>query len=461
MNSDTDLRSELDALARRAPSDADVRGALAGRIAARAKRRRSTALIAAAAAVVLVAGGAGIAGSVLSHRSAGPAAPSPVVSVPEVPLPPGTKLTRHQLQAVVSPVTAIAPKGLSGQAWIQAPGRLVVSFFDPGASARSAVDGSSAATAGYSITDERDGKLQSYGPGGPASATVTRQSITVGGHAATLDTAPPGTDDDLGFPAGERITWQLSTGRWIHVWTSGLGDKGALQQFAARIADRPQTLDRTVGIGLTLPGLTIDSSLNSWPVVAYVGASVYLCPAGVDPIVADHGTSSGSGSSDPDGAGSTTETTTVHEPTSRCLTAAVMNIPAGQLGELPMATTVTVGDTIAHVDTKTQVAWTELGDGATAVAAAPRDVQLSAADLAALVASVRLSPAATLIPMRTGPDAAQSGVATAVNSAIGGQSTAATDRPGISASIGPAPAATPPDGQTSSAAHTGPATQTR
>jgi len=39
-------------------------------------------------------------------------------------------------------------------------------------------------------------------------------------------------------------------------------------------------LNRTVGIGLTLAGLTIDSSVNSWPAVADIGASVYLCPKG-------------------------------------------------------------------------------------------------------------------------------------------------------------------------------------
>ncbi len=451
MNTETDLRAELGALADRAPSDADVRGALAGRIDSHARRRRTTSLIAAAAAVVVLAGGAGIAGSLLRHRSAGPAAPTPVVTVPAVPLPPDTKLVRHQLQAMTTPVTAIPPKGLSGHVWMSAPGRLAVSFFDPTAAGDSNFSsggshpqsgnggGSSPATAGYTITDQRDEKLQSVGPNGLITVTVTRRDITVVGHTATLDTAPADTNDDFGFPAGQRITWKLPGGRWIHVWAAGLGDKGALRDFAAGIADEPQLLNRTVGIGLTPAGLTIDSSVNSWPAVADIGASVYLCPKGVDPMTPSYSSSSsGSGSSGPNGSRSSSETTTDQQPASRCLTAAVMNIPTSQLNALPTtdSLTVTVGDTIAHVDTKTQAAWADLGDGATAIAGAPRDVHLSAADLAALVASVRLSPAAMLAPAATlvraqsGQGLAQSAVATVVSSAIPAPGSAATERPG-------------------------------
>jgi len=224
MNTETDLRAEFGALADRAPSDADVRGALAGRIDAHARRRRTTSLIAAAAAAVVLAGGAGIAGSLLRHRSAGPAAPTPVVTVPAAPLPPATKLVRHQLKAMTTPVTAIQPKGLSGHVWMSAPGRLAVSFFDPTAAGDSNVSsggshpqsgnggGSSPATAGYTITDQRDEKLHSFGPNGLITVTVTRRDVTIVGHTATLDTAPADTSDDFGFPAGQPITWQLPRG---------------------------------------------------------------------------------------------------------------------------------------------------------------------------------------------------------------------------------------------------------
>lgn len=80
MNTDSDLLTVLDALSGRAPSDADIRQALAGRIDLRARRRRTASLVAAAAAVVMFAGGAGITGAWMSHRTAGPAAPAPMVS---------------------------------------------------------------------------------------------------------------------------------------------------------------------------------------------------------------------------------------------------------------------------------------------------------------------------------------------------------------------------------------------
>jgi hypothetical protein len=421
MTTVTDLRTELDRCANLAPSDDEIRRALAGRITGRAKRRRTTALVAAAAAVVVVAGGAGIAGVVLSHGSSGPASPTPVVQVPEVPLPPDTKLIRLALQPVSSPVTAVPPKGLSGQAWFSAPGRLAVSFFNPAGAGQpasaSGTDDTATATAGYTITHRREEKLQLFGPNGPSTPTIEHAQITINGHVATLDTAPDGTDDSFGFPARQRISWQLPDGRWIHVWTSGLGDNGALQQFAAGITDQPQTLDRTIGIGLTLPGLTVDSSMNSWPAVAYLGASVYLCPPGVDPMAPSSSNSTGSGSSGPagSGTGSSTETSTNQEPTARCLTAAVTNIPKSQLGDLAATHTVTVGDTVAHVDTTLGAAWADLGDGLTAVAGSPRNVHLSAADLAALVASVRLSPAVTVLPPQPlqGQAHSQGGVASA------------------------------------------------
>ena len=464
MNTVTDLRAELDRLADRAPSGEQLRRDLADRIAGRAKRRRTTALIAAAAAVVLVAGGAGIAGAVLSHRSAGPAGPTPVVSVPDVPLPPGSKLIRHELQPVTTPVTATTPKGLTGHMWMSAPGRLAVSFFDPAAAARQSsaagtAGGATTATAGYTITGQRDETLRSYGPNGPTTPIVTRTQLTVGGHAATLDTAPADTNDDFGFPASERISWRLPDGQWIHVWTSGPGDKAALQQFAAGITNEPQTLDRTVGIGFTVPGLTVDSSTNSWPAVAYVGASLYLCPKGVDPMTSTYTSSTGSGSSGPSESGtgsgvgsgvgpdvgSSTETSTNQEPTARCVTAAVMNIPRSQLGSLSTTEAITVGDTVAHVDTTLGAAWADLGNGLTAIAGAPRNVHLSAPDLAALVASVRLSPAATMLPFSAGQGVEVGGTTVTSAGVVPMRSpvssaaatapvTAATDRPGGTAS---------------------------
>jgi len=463
MTTVTDLHAELDRCADLAPSDAEMRQALTHLVRERAKRRRSTALIGAAAAVVLVAGGAGIAGAVLSHRSAGPAAPTPVVSVPDVPLPPDTKLVRHQLQAVTTPVTATPPRGLTGQVWFSTPGRLAVGWFDPSAATESygspsdSPDDATAGpqTVGYTVTDSRMGRLTGYiAPVDPETSGLSHRDITVGGHPAILDTAPEGTVDEFGFPAEERISWQLADGRWIHVWASGPSRQPspsyALRTFAGTITETPQTLNRTVGIGLTLPGLTVDSSINSAPLATAIGAQVYLCPPGVDPLVASSGTSSGSGSAQPSkstarGSGpASVETETTSNPTAQCVTAAVLSYPLDQ-STLPSASTVTVGDTLAHVDIAKDAAWADLGNGLTAVVAGPRSAHLSKADLAALVASVRLSPAVSVLPLQTpqvvqmswevsavtGPSVVQAVPPSAIpsSSAAVMQSTSGTDRP--------------------------------
>ncbi len=421
MNSVNDLRDELRTLADRAPSDADVRAALTDRIDARAKRRRTQALIAVAAAVVVVAGGIGITASMLSHRSVGPAGPQPVVTVPEVPLPPDTKLIRHQLQPVTSPVTATPPKALTGQVWSSSPGRLAVSWFDKdrgaafgwvaySSSGRAAAAGPAAA--GYVITSSKTEPLTVAGD--PASTTPSMHSstITVDGHAATLETAPTGTTDQMGFPAEQRISWQLGEGRWIHVWAEGLTPvPGALESFAAGITEQPQILDRSVGIGLTLPGLSVDSSMNASVLSgASVGSSVFLCPPGIDPLAGSYSSSSGSS------GGTTIESNS--DPTQSCITAGVVNYSIGALGA-PLRPTVTVGDTVAQVDAATGRAIVDLGGGLLAVVAAP-SAHLSAQDLAALAASVRLSPAVQILPMTPAQQSMLqgsegSGVATAVS----------------------------------------------
>jgi len=424
MTTVTDLRAELDRCADLAPSDAEIRQALAHLVRGRAERRRRTALIAAAVAVVLVAGGAGITGAVLSHRSGGPAAPTPVVSVPEVPLPAGTKLIRHQLRAVTTPVSATPPLGLTGQVWFSSPGRLAVSWFDPSQQ--------TSHTAGYVVSAERDLPTTTSGDGRTTPATVSSTTVTVGGHPATLETAPSGSTDQLGLPAAQRITWKLGDGRWIAVWVDGhSGDTSALRAFAGGITEAPQTLNRTVGIGLTLPGLTVDSSINSSPLATAIGAQVYLCPTGVDPLAASSGSSSGSGSSGPDGSTST-ESQTEDDPTARCVAAAVVNHPLDQ-STLPAASTVTVGDTVAHVDPGEGAAWADLGNGLTAVAAAPQSAHLSAADLAALVASVRLSPAVTVLPLQSPQVVQMSGAASAVTLPSRGKAVPPPAKPSSSA----------------------------
>lgn len=448
MNTVTDLRDELRTLAELAPSDADVRAALTDRIDARVKRRRTQALFAVAAAVVVVAGGIGITASMLSHRSVGPAGPQPVVTVPDVPLPPDTKLIRHQLEPVSSPVTATPPKELTGQVWFSSPGRLAVSWYDKsrGAafggvlySSSGTASAAGPAAAGYVVTEGQADSLTltgaGDGPDGPSTPAVTSTPVTVGGHAATLQTAPTGTTDQMGFPAEQRISWQLGEGRWIHVWAEGLTPvPGALESFAAGIIEHPQTLDRSVGIGLTLPGLKVDSSMNASVLSgASVGSSVFLCPPGIDPLAGSYSSSSGSS------GGTTIESTS--DPTQSCITAGVVNFPMDAFNA-PLRPTVTVGDTVAQVDARTGRAIVDLGGGLLAVVAAP-SAHLSAQDLAALAASVRLSPAVQVLPMTPSQQSMSmlqgsegSGVATAVSEsamAEPDQPTAATDQPQASA----------------------------
>ncbi|MEO7126854.1 MAG: hypothetical protein ABI382_03355 [Nakamurella sp.] len=422
MNTIRDLQAEFDRLGQESPSDVDVRQALTERVAAQGKRRRTTALIAVAASVVLVVGGASVTNALLSHRLVGPAAPSPIVLVPEVPLPADTQLIRHQLQPTVSPVTAAAPAGLTGQVWFSAPGQLAVSWFDPGSASNgmagwttytplgsAAASTGALASVGYSITNDRDGTIRSFGPDGLTTPTVSREDITVGGHKATLDTAPGDPNGAFGFPASQRISWQLSDGRWIHVWASDSANKpspvATLTQFAAGITEQPQTLVRSVGIGLTLPGLTADSSGNSSPLVGMLGAMLYLCPPGVEPLAPNYSSSSGSGSSEADdnlsNAPTESQTESTSDHTSPCITVAVVPRASIDSGTLPAGTEMTAGGTVAHVDTDIGTAWDDLDGGVIAAVSTPRSGplagQISGADLAALVASVRLSPSVAVL----------------------------------------------------------------
>lgn len=444
MNTVSDLHDEFAALAAVAPADDTIRAALADRIEQHARHRRATALVAVVAAVVLVAGGIGLTRSLVGNGPARPAGPvpQPVVTVPDVPLPAGTKLIRHQLRPVTSPVTASPPKGLTGQVWYQTPGRLTVSWFDPDPSAfgwtsyRPLNDSSPApGTAGYAITDAKDDPITDVGSSNSDPVTPTGNTVSVGGHTALLLTAPAGSVDAMGFPAAQRLTWQLADRRWIHVWATdpsgSAGDSAtpsaALAAFAATIAEKPTTLNRTIGIGLTLPGLTHDYSLNSSPLAGYMGASLLLCPSGVDPYGQVMSSVSGSGSAPASasvsvpaettgpaagdgpssvsiapGAGQSYVTSGDTSPAAPCLTVAVVNGTdvTAQLNSTP----VRVDGTIAHVDVQKQAATADLGHGVTAVVGGPTaaDVKLSADDLAALVASVRLSPAVTVIPFDAG-----------------------------------------------------------
>jgi hypothetical protein len=456
MNSIDDLRGEFSVLAAGAPADDAVRAAFELRVAQRDKRRRTTALVAVAAAVVLVAGGIGVTSAMLrsAPSTVGPASPPAVVTVPDVPLPEGTQLIRHQLRPVTSPVTATPPAGLTGMTWMQSPGRLGVSFFDVAAAAGGTVENRDAVrAAGYVITDGADDPVWTFGQGGSKAASATKRSILVGDHDATLETAPSGAMDAMGFPAAQRLSWQLPDGRYIHVWAIGLPTRDsspdtALKDFAEAITDSTHTLPRTIGLGLTLPGLTADSTMNSMPIAGYIGGSVLMCPSGVDPYAMSFDQASVSGTSTASSGTSAapwepggTDTyegsiAPAGNPTAPCLTVGVVNATGADLGS-GERTRIAVDGVQVSVSPDDQTAAVDLGNGLIAGVAVPDSITLSDADLAALAASVRLSPSVAVIPLNVSGSQG-SGVASASGSASAVSSSAATVQSGAAGARPPA-----------------------
>lgn len=425
MNTLHDLEREFADLSTLASGYDAIRAEMAARVAGREKRRRTTALIAVAAAVVLVVGGIGVTRAMVSGGpgTARPAAPSGVVAVPDVPLPADTQLIRHQLQPVISPVTATPPQGLTGMTWMQAPGRLSVSYVNLSAAGTGVVawtaDSPGSRTAGYVVTDSATDHLSTFGAGGSEPAPATSKDVRVAGHSAWLDTAPDGAVDAMGLPAAQRISWKLADGRYIHVWdigsqASGASPEAAVLDFAAGIADTPMTLPRALGLGATLPGLTVDSSMNMPVVGGLTPEYLMLCPAGVDPWTVSSGSASDSGASSPPTVSpspaaeavagqpmsiepavpesSVSAPATTDNPAASCLTAGVVNVAESDLVGTTGMTDMTAAGRTVRVSPQHNSAMARLDTGATAFVAAPASVKLSAADLAALAASVRLSP---------------------------------------------------------------------
>jgi hypothetical protein len=72
-----------------------------------------------------------------------------------------------------------------------------------------------------------------------------------------------------------------------------------------------------------------------------------------------------------------------------------------------------IDGTVAHVDAQHQAAWADLDRGAVAVVRAPTSARLADADLAALVASVRLAPRVTVTAAAQGSASSGSGAGSA------------------------------------------------
>lgn len=414
MNTFHDLSDEFTRLSGDVPDDAGLRSAVSAGVLRREKRRRTAALVGVATAVVLVAGGVAVTRALTTPapNSTRPAAPSGVVTVPDIPLGAGTKLVRHQLQPVTSPVSVTPPEGLTGTAWTNMPGRLTVWWYRP-APSDGVIDDSALRSAGYVVTDSADDNELTFD--GPPSEvmTVDAEPVTVGGHDAMLELASADATDRMGLPATQRISWQLADGRYIRVFVNappsqdGTADP-ALLAFAESVTEQPTMLVRSLGIGLTLPGLTEDVSSNLSPIGYGSGGSVLLCPEGVDPyarpasasgsgaaqgsssLPPDPVTVSGSASADP-GETATQVTQDPDNPLAGCITVFVVNVSTLS-STVTTGTPVTVAGTTALVDTDSNTARVTLASGLLIAISAPPATPLSADDLAALAASVRLSP---------------------------------------------------------------------
>jgi hypothetical protein len=412
----TELTDELDRQAVDGPDLTELRAAVEIRFAARQRRRRTVALLAAAAAVVALVGGIGLGVSMFRSDGSAPAGPPPVVPVPQVPLPADTQLIRQQLPEVSSPVYVPRPTGLQQTLWWATSHRLTVVYFATDGHYRS--PDPAARLAGYAITDAEADPLNVDGE----QTTGTTGTTTVDGRTVGVVTAPAGAIDALGFPAERRLTWQLGDGRWIHVWFENGSDQ-ALVAFAVGVVERPTPLIRTIGIGVGLPGIPDDFSVNSTALDGSTPTSVSLCPPGVDPY-SFAGISEGSGSSS--AAGPTTDSTTNSggrtddaNPGSRCLLAVVAAASLDQVRRQAALSPMTYDGRQVEIDNAGGLAATELGNGLIAMVSAPATAHLSSADLAAAVLSVRASPSITVVPGGDWTSSAAVGTTSAAASAAG------------------------------------------
>lgn len=365
----------------------------------RLHRRRWAAASAAAVAVVVAtvgvttvlrpsAGGtasypAPVATTTSSTATASSTPGMPVVgerAVPSSRLAADSKLVAFAGAVIRSPVSVPASQvsfDADGPDVLQGPLLFEANWFGQAPTVMQTLDDSKGTTGtgqvrGYLVTNTEP-LLTVSAPDG--TATSSSESITIGGHAARLLTAPKGSyDDDIySAPAAARVVWQLPDHRWIRVWAVG-EPRAALLSFASSITDVPTVFPNEISPGLTLDGYTVATSTFATFVSQMGGPGVSLCksaaPANADNSgclnfwadIADGGFAQGVVSGSESDA----------------------QFEAG-------TTSVLVGDVHVQVNAKWQVAWTRWG-AATIRVTGPAKGGLSSADLAALVATVRIAP---------------------------------------------------------------------
>src|SRR6185312_1353874 len=176
----SELRTEFEQQAHDAPDPGSTAAAAERSFSSRNRRRRGVSLLAAATAVVVLVGGVALGINHFRGGGSAPAGPPPAVGVPQVLLPDGTRLIRHQLPTITSPVSAAVPQGMTGAQWIDGGGRLSVGYFAGDPSSTGNGDGPASSSVGYVITASEDDPISVDG----RATNVTTTPTVAGGHPA-------------------------------------------------------------------------------------------------------------------------------------------------------------------------------------------------------------------------------------------------------------------------------------
>jgi hypothetical protein len=377
---DLHLRDRLLAIADDAPVGAAVRACVQGGYLRTLRRRRWYAAGSVAAVVLVVTGAATLLGP-------GPVASPHEVSALSVTSTLGPRSaasttaldSRSQLEP--APGSSVTSPVYVPTSWVSfdqdppdlesSPTSLHVSWVEHEPFRTNPTDPGSAEVGqyrGYTITTTQP-PLQVR----TMSETINLHTVdvTVNGHPGRLVTVPTGADPMDEVPHDPVIIWQLNNGHWISVFSGGTGDPD-LPGFASAIQDVPTTFPPDISIGLTLKGFISRSSTSSSFVSQVAGPRMMLCRP----------------SPAPNDAG--------------CLTVSAMVADGGFGASIVMgdesnaafvaqSVRIDVGGIQVRVNARYQASWTRWGT-ATILVQSSDGVTVSAADLAALAASVRLAP---------------------------------------------------------------------
>jgi len=217
-------------------------------------RRRQVAVLATVAAVAAVAVII-VAISVRSgsgYRLAVGSVPA-WTAVPAPAIPAGSHLIRYAPAAVVSPITISAQAPMMGALdWTSTPDSLTVQWDVQGIVQSATTSGATLAGPAPTVASAGHG----YVVDALTRSANSNTPVTVGGHPAVLSVGAPAADS--GILSNRWVSWRLRDGRYVHAWSAGPG-ANELTTFAGGLAERNQVLPRRIVLGMTLPGLTVES----------------------------------------------------------------------------------------------------------------------------------------------------------------------------------------------------------